>query len=117
VAVRVLIVDDDRRFRAAARRLLSAARYAVAGEAASVEETWRLVAERAPQALLLDVSLPDGDGVELAAALTARDRLLRILLTSTDPGAVPADALRSCGARGFVAKDRLAVTDLRSYLG
>jgi DNA-binding NarL/FixJ family response regulator len=113
----VLIVDDDRRFRASARLLLSAAGYTVAGEAGSVEETWRLVAERAPQALLLDVSLPDGDGVELAGALTAHGRALRILLTSTDPGAVPADALRLCGARGFVAKDRLAVADLRTYLG
>jgi DNA-binding NarL/FixJ family response regulator len=117
VTLRVLIVDDDRRFRAAARLLLSAAGYAVAGEAGSLEEARRLVGERAPHALLLDVALPDGDGVELARALSTQACALRILLTSTDPSAVPAEAVRSCGARGFVAKDRLAVTDLRTYLG
>ena len=71
VRERVLIVDDHEPFRAVARRVLEAAGYVVTGEAADAAEAYAAVAAEAPDAVLLDVQLPDEDGFEIATALAA----------------------------------------------
>jgi CheY-like chemotaxis protein len=116
VPTRILIVDDDARFRALARTLLEAAGYAVVAEVASGAEALAASRREAPDASLVDVQLPDVDGLALARALVARDSDLRIILTSTDPTLVPAAALAESPALAFVPKDKLAVTDLAPWL-
>jgi CheY-like chemotaxis protein len=113
---RVLIVDDDPRFRALARALLQASGYIVAAEAGDAEQA--LAAARAvrPDAALVDVQLPGTDGLTLARALAGAHGV-RVVLTSTDPTLVPAGTAAASGARAFVAKDELAVTDLSPWLG
>jgi DNA-binding NarL/FixJ family response regulator len=111
----VLIVDDDPCFRSSARVLLAARGYQVVGEADSGTEGLALAALIRPDAVLLDVNLPDGDGLAVAAHLTAAGGP-RVLLTSSDPSAVPARLTRSCGAVGFLAKDDLADAALDAYL-
>jgi two-component system nitrate/nitrite response regulator NarL len=114
---RVLIIDDDARFRALARALLEAKGYAVVGEAADGEQALDAAGRLRPDAALLDVQLPDTDGFTLARRLADVDHALRILLTSTDP-ALGARALSvDSGAVAFVPKDELAVTDLAPWLG
>jgi CheY-like chemotaxis protein len=108
--VRVLIVDDDARFRRLARAFLERSGFEVAGEAADGAEALAVAARARPDAALVDVQLPDIDGPTLAAALSAADGGMRILLTSSDPGL-------GRGVTGFVAKDRLAVTNLAPWLG
>ncbi len=85
MATRVLIVDDDPRFRALARALLHAAGHTVVAEAANGTQALAALRHVRPDAALLDVQLPDTDGLELARALAANDSSLRIILTSTDP--------------------------------
>jgi DNA-binding NarL/FixJ family response regulator len=116
MAISVLIVDDDGSFRRAAAELLADRGYHVVGEASSTDEAIALAVELEPDAVLLDVNLPDGDGVTLASALFARARPPRVLLTSTDPDAVSTWELESCGAIGFVPKARIARVDLDRYL-
>ena len=108
--VRVLIVDDDARFRRLARALLERSGFEVAGEAADGAEALVVARRIRPDAALVDVQLPDADGTALAAALAQADGGIRILLTSSDPALAH-------GVAGFVAKDRLAVTDLTPWLG
>jgi DNA-binding NarL/FixJ family response regulator len=116
VRTRVLIVDDDARFRALARALLEASGYTVAGEAADGAEALAALSQLRPDAALVDVQLPDSNGLALARQLTEQDRGLRIVLTSTDPTLVAPAALADSGALAFVPKDELSVTDLAPWL-
>ena len=69
VRKRVLIVDDHQPFRAVARKLLESAGYIVVGEAADAAQALAAVAADCPDAVLLDVQLPDRDGFAVASAL------------------------------------------------
>ena len=113
---RVLIVDDDPRFRALARALLEASGYAIVGEAADGEQALAAVARFRPDAAVVDVQLPDTDGFALARRLVDANHSLRILLTSMDPTLATPAALADSGALAFVPKDDLAVTDLAPWL-
>lgn len=89
--------------------------YTVVGEAESAASAMESRGRLRPDAALVDVRLPDGDGFELAAALTRADPELAVVLVSADR--VPPDARRvqASGARGFVLKSRLAATDLHQF--
>jgi DNA-binding NarL/FixJ family response regulator len=113
--VTVLIVDEDPQFRRLAAELLAARGYRVVGEVGSASETLALASELRPHAVLLDVNLPDGDGLAVAAHL-CEDGGPRVLLTSTDAGAATPGLVRESGAAGFVAKADLADTALKGYL-
>jgi DNA-binding NarL/FixJ family response regulator len=104
----VLVVDDDPWFRTVARRLLESAGFDVVGEAESATEARAAVARLGPAAVLLDVSLPDGDGVSLAGELAALPSRPLILLTSSDPDAVTGELAQRSGAEGFVPKQDLS---------
>ena len=116
MAARVLIVDDDARFRALARTLLEAQGCEVVAEAADRAEALTASRHFSPDAALVDIGLPDTNGFALARELIGEAPGLRVLLTSTDPTLVTRSALTRSGAVAFVAKDRLAVTDLTFWL-
>jgi DNA-binding NarL/FixJ family response regulator len=116
VDMSVLVVDDDPGFRWIARPMLAACGLAVVGEAETVATAMLAANELRPDAALVDVGLPDGDGIALACELAALPWRPRVLLTSIDPDAVTADDLRSSGAEGFVAKDELPDAPLARLL-
>jgi DNA-binding response OmpR family regulator len=111
----VLIVDDDPQFRRAVAELLAARGYRVLGQAGTAADRLALASALRPDAVLLDVNLPDGDGLSVAARLSA-DGGPRVLLTSTDAGAATERLVRGSGAVGFVAKIDLAGAALDGYL-
>jgi DNA-binding NarL/FixJ family response regulator len=117
MAVRVLVVDDDSRFRESIASALRARSYDVVGHAGSAAEARDGVSRLRPDAILLDVNLPDGDGISLARELISGDGTVRVLLTSSDSAAAPARLVRGSGATGFIAKDELLASDLSRYLG
>ena len=102
----VLIVDDHAGFRRAARALLEAEGYAVVAESATGLDAIEAVRIFRPDLVLLDVCLPDLDGIEVADRLTRGADHPAIVLTSSRDAAdyPPMDA---CGARGFIAKGEL----------
>jgi two-component system nitrate/nitrite response regulator NarL len=81
MAPRVLIVDDDPAFRVLATRLLIAFGLALAGEADSVAAAVAAAGSLRPDAVLVDVGLPDGDGIALAGVLAALPWLPQVVLT------------------------------------
>jgi DNA-binding NarL/FixJ family response regulator len=102
----VLIVDDHAPFRAVARTLLEEAGYVVSGEAADASEALAAVAVQAPDAVLLDVQLPDRDGFSVATALTVQGGPAVVLISSRAAEEY-GRRIEACGARGFIPKSRL----------
>jgi CheY-like chemotaxis protein len=114
--LRVLIVDDSAPFRRAARELLHRRGYVVVGEAGTAAAARDAVERATPDALLIDVGLPDGCGFELAAALTRAQPNLAVLLMSADDPPAETERLRASGAQGFVLKSCLAAAPLERFL-
>jgi DNA-binding NarL/FixJ family response regulator len=108
--VRVLLIDDDPSFRSLARGVLASFGLAVIGEAGTAADGLLVAAQLRPDAVLLDVGLPDRDGVDLALELSALPWAPRILLTSCDPDATTAADAARHGACGFVGKHDLIDT-------
>jgi DNA-binding NarL/FixJ family response regulator len=117
VTARVLIVDDDPSFQIGATRLLADHGYVVVATAATLAEARTAYRRTEPDALLVDVHLPDGSGTTLAEELRCGPSAPRVLLTSSDSDAAPRRLIEKCGAAGFVAKEDLAASDLALYLG
>jgi CheY-like chemotaxis protein len=113
----VLVVDDDPGFRKLAGRLLAASGLTVVGEADSVAAGRAAASRLEPSAILLDVELPDGDGVTLARELAALPWHPRIVLTSVDPEITTNDEARAAGACAFVNKADLPDAPLLGLLG
>ncbi|HTE63012.1 MAG TPA: response regulator [Solirubrobacteraceae bacterium] len=112
----VLVVDDDPAFRGLARRMLIAAGLGVAGEAGTVAAATAAALLLRPDAALVDVGLPDGDGITLARELAALPWRPRIVLTSTDADAASAEDIRTSGAEMFVPKSELPTVSLLHLL-
>jgi DNA-binding NarL/FixJ family response regulator len=112
----VLVVDDDSVFRSLARPMLAADGFVVVGEAATAAAAIAAAHELKPDAVLVDVGLPDGDGLALASELVALPWRPRVVLTSADPHIARAEDVRRSGAGAFVPKDQLANAPLRQLL-
>src|SRR5262249_20651419 len=101
---RVLIVDDHPMIREGLRSMLEPAGADVAGEAGTGNEAIRLAASLEPEIALLDLELPDLDGLAVLSKLTARARRPAVLvLTMHDEPALVRRAVEG-GASGYVLK-------------
>ena len=115
----VLIVDDHPSFRATARALLEAEGYEVVGEAEDGASALAAAASLRPDVVLLDVQLPDLDGFQVAARLSAGSNGCgpAVVLTSSRDGSDFGPLVAESGARGFVAKAELSGAALAALLG
>jgi DNA-binding NarL/FixJ family response regulator len=103
----VLIVDDHPGFRSAVRTLLEAEGYDVVAESGTGGEALEAAERLRPQLVLLDIGLPDVDGIEVAERLTARPPAPTVVLTSSRDSSDYRALIEHCGARGFIPKAEL----------
>ena len=106
MSIRVLVTDDQSMVRAGFRRLLSSEEgIEVVAEAGNGPEAIEKAARFHPTVILMDIRLPELDGLEATRRILAEDDAARILiLTTFDLDEYVYEALR-IGASGFVLKD------------
>jgi CheY-like chemotaxis protein len=104
----ILIVDDDPDFRELAGRILVDLGLRVTAQADTAATAIAMALGTRPDAALVDVDLPDGDGIDLAGKLAALPWSPRIVLTSVDPDAAAPDEVLRSGAHAFLSKDKIA---------
>ena len=108
--VRVLVVDDQAVVRNATRTLLEATPgFQAVGEAVSGLQALTAVEELHPDLVLLDVRMPDMDGIEAAERIRAAQRGPVVVLMSSDGRA----AQSASAAADFVHKEGLKPALLR----
>ena len=112
----VLVVDDHGGFRASARKLLEAEGFEVVGEAADATSGIDAVTRLRPDVVLLDVQLPDLDGIDASARIAALNGDSAVVLTSSCDVTDLAHELAGSPAVGFIPKSQLSGDALRALL-
>jgi DNA-binding NarL/FixJ family response regulator len=112
--IRVLLVDDQAPFRAAARAVLSRATdFSLVAEVETGEQAVAAATSGDVQLVLMDIHLPGISGIEATRRITAARRDVVVILLSTyQLGDLPADAQTS-GAAAYVHKEEFGASVLR----
>jgi DNA-binding NarL/FixJ family response regulator len=104
-SIQLLLADDHRMLREGLRRSLSELGFSVVAEARNGAEAVDLAAAVRPHVVLMDVTMPEIDGVEATRQIRAANPDVRIvILTMHADQDVLADAIRA-GANGYLVKD------------
>jgi DNA-binding NarL/FixJ family response regulator len=112
----VLIVDDHEEYRRSASALLEAEGFAVVGEAADGAAAIEAAERLRPKVVLVDIQLPDVDGLQLAQQLAATADPPDVVLISSREAAAYGSRLDAAPARGFIAKRELSGAALASLV-
>ncbi len=104
--IRVAIVDDHAILRAGLRQLLAQhVDLRVVAECAQAREIMEVVREGTADVVLLDIAMPEQNGVDLLRAIKAREPDLPVLMLSAYPEEHYATTLLRMGAAGYLTKD------------
>lgn len=118
--MRVLLVDDNPQFASAATRFLSLiGQLDVVGHARSGREALEQVDRLRPDVVLMDVMMPDMDGLEATRHLKESHAAARIVILTLHDNAEYRARARAVGADGFVSKEEFgtALLDVIDRLG
>ena len=101
---RILIIDDHPSVRSGVRRAVEGAGMRCCGEAASREEAFAQIALHSPDAVVLDLNLPDGSGLGVITWIREHSQTMAIvMLTMSDEDSNLLAAMKS-GASAYVKK-------------
>jgi two-component system response regulator DevR len=105
VTIRVFLLDDHEVVRRGVRELIETEDdMVIAGEAGTAEEALRRIPATSPNVAVLDVRLPDGDGVEVCREIrSSQPDVHCLMLTSFSDDEALFDAIMA-GAAGYVLK-------------
>ena len=106
-AVRILIADDHELVRKGLIRVLLAGhpQWQVVGEAANTAYAVDIGLRERPDVAILDLSMPDGNGLDVAQKLLAEVPGIRILILTMHAAAPILRQLRKAGVHAFLAKN------------
>ena len=103
--MRILIADDHALFRDSLATLLAAQQYEVVGQACDGRQAVDMASKLKPDLVLMDLGMPELDGLEATRILAARaDGPRVVILTGTDDDDKLFEAIKS-GAQGYLLKN------------
>lgn len=102
---RVVVVDDHELLRAGTRRILDeASGFCVVGEASDAESALRVIDAQQPDVALVDIRLPDTNGIELARRILADHPGTTVLILSAYDDQTYVRAALAVGVAGYLLK-------------
>jgi two-component system invasion response regulator UvrY len=103
--IRIAIADDHELIREGIKKIIRSSRdIRLVGEAANISETIQLVAQHAPDIVILDLSLPGHEGLEGLAQVRQRFPDIPVLILSMYPEERYAIRALKTGASGYITK-------------
>jgi two-component system, NarL family, nitrate/nitrite response regulator NarL len=114
--IRCLLVDDSEVFLSSARSLLAQQGVTVVGTASESAEALRMAAALRPDVILVDVTLGDENGFDLARRLVESNRGKTVIMISARDESDYADLVEESPAAGFLAKVELSAEGIRRKL-
>ena len=106
--IKILLVDDHTIVRQGLKLILSAhADLQVIGEAANGREAVELAGKLKPDIVLMDVAMPELNGIEATRRMVEANSRLRVLVLSMHKEAVYVREILRAGARGYILKDAI----------
>ena len=109
MSLRILVVDDHDVVRQGVRLILRRTpEWQVCGEAENGVEALEKCEELNPDLIILDVSMPGKDGLEVATELHARKSSAKVLVMTMHESKELAAAVKRVGAKGYVIKSHAA---------
>jgi DNA-binding NarL/FixJ family response regulator len=116
-AARVVIADDQTLFRAGLARLLDVDdRVAVVGEAVDGADAVKLALSLKPDVVLMDIKMPNLDGIEACRRIVTENPKIRVLMLTTFEADNHVIQALKAGASGYVLKDSTASGIVSSIL-
>lgn len=101
---KILIVDDSKMSRRMLRSILEGFGHEIAGEAVDGEEGFRLYKELKPDAVTMDITMPQMDGINCLKEIMAFDENAKVVMvTAAGQSGKLVEALKS-GAKEFICK-------------
>ncbi len=113
--VRMLIVDDHPLVRDGMRlRIEGEEGFLVCGEADGIAEALNQLDQTSPGIAIVDISLKEGNGLDLVKRMLARQPALRVIVSSMHEESIYAERALHIGAMGYVHKQNTALTLLEA---
>ena len=100
----VLVIDDHESVRAGIKAALSRAGHICVGEAGSISEARAQIAHTNPQVIVVDLSLPDGNGLEIVQWARSISERIGIVVLTLNPAKDFLLTVMKSGASAFVEK-------------
>ena len=101
----ILVVDDHEMFRDGIRRLLERNGFNVIGEAGDGREAMAAVSELSPDLVVMDISMPNVDGITATRDIVASSPDTRVIALSIHGGRRFVENMLQAGAAGYILKD------------
>ena len=101
----VLVIDDHESVRAGIKAALSRAGHICVGEAGSISEARAQIAHTNPQVIVVDLSLPDGNGLEIVQWARSISQRIGIVVLTLNPAQDFLLTVMKSGASAFVEKN------------
>jgi DNA-binding NarL/FixJ family response regulator len=107
--IRILLVDDHELIREGLRKVLKRhPDFQVVGEASNSDDLYKLLEQHSVEIVILDITLPGKDGLDILKEMSARFPKVKALVLSMHPEERFAVRALKAGAAGYITKDQAA---------